>query len=136
MEFVNPPLGKPSIKVPSLKIYFFDWMNFDSRSNRHGILIIILKIFDGILAIVIELQSINWERDLNNTRYKVIRSSSAIKTWLPLSLAAGVITFLMLSILTSIPLERAIVGSALTAVLVFSGMFFRSFGKEKERYDQ
>jgi hypothetical protein len=66
----------------------------------------------------------------------VIRSSSAIKTWLPLSLAAGVITFLMISILTSIPLERAIVGSALTAVLVFSGMFFRSFGKEKERYDQ
>jgi hypothetical protein len=66
----------------------------------------------------------------------VILSSSAIKTWLPLSLAAGVITFLMLSILTSIPLERAIVGSALTAVLVFSGMFFRSFGKEKERYDQ
>jgi hypothetical protein len=42
----------------------------------------------------------------------------------------------MISILTSIPLERAIVGSALTAVLVFSGMFFRSFGKEKERYDQ
>jgi hypothetical protein len=66
----------------------------------------------------------------------VIRSSSAIKTWLPLSLAAGVITFLMLSILTSIPLERAIVGSVLTAVLVFSGMFFRSYGKEKERYDQ
>lgn len=85
---------------------------------------------------MIELQSINWEPGLNNTRYKVIRSSSAIKTWLPLSLAAGVITFLMLSILTSIPLERAIVGSVLTAVLVFSGMFFRSYGKEKERYDQ
>jgi hypothetical protein len=85
---------------------------------------------------VIGLQSINWEPGLNNTRYKVILSSSAIKTWLPLSLAAGVITFLMLSTLTSIPLERAIVGSALTAVLVFSGMFFRLYGKEKERYDQ
>jgi hypothetical protein len=42
----------------------------------------------------------------------------------------------MLSILTSIPIERAIVGSALAAVLVFSGIFFRSYGKEKERYDQ
>ena len=64
----------------------------------------------------------------------MIRSSSAIKTWLPISLAAGVITFLMISILASIPLERAIVGSALTAILVFSGMLFRSFGKEKDRY--
>jgi hypothetical protein len=66
----------------------------------------------------------------------VIRSSSAIKTWLPVSLAAGAITFLIISILTSIPLERAIVGSALAAILVFSGMLFRSFGKEKDRYDQ
>lgn len=66
----------------------------------------------------------------------MIRSSSAIKTWLPLSLAAGAITFLIISILTSIPLERAIVGSVLTAVLVFSGMLFRSFGKEKDRYDR
>jgi hypothetical protein len=75
------------------------------------------------------------DRLLNYTRNKVIRSSSAIKIWLPLSLVAGAITFLMISVLSSIPLERAIVGSALTAVLVFSGMLFRSFGKEKDRYD-
>ena len=75
------------------------------------------------------------DRLLNYTRNRVIRTSSAIKTWLPLSLVAGAITFLMISVLSSIPLERAIVGSALTAILVFSGMFFRSFGKEKDRYD-
>jgi hypothetical protein len=75
------------------------------------------------------------DRELNNTGNRVIRSSSAIKTWLPLSVAVGAVTFLMISILTSIPLERAIVGSALTAILVFSGMLFRSFGKEKDRYD-
>jgi hypothetical protein len=75
-------------------------------------------------------------RELNDPRDRVIRSSSAIKTWLPLSLAAGAITFLLISVLTTIPAERAIVGSALTAILVFSGMFFRSFGKEKDRYDQ
>lgn len=85
---------------------------------------------------LLELQSINWEEDLYTTGYRVIRSSSAIKTWLPLSLAAGAITFLLISILTSVPLERAIVGSALTAILVFSGMFFRSFGKEKDRYER
>jgi hypothetical protein len=64
----------------------------------------------------------------------VIRSSSAIKTWLPLSVAAGAITFLIMTFLTTIPLERALVGSALTAILIFSGMLFRSFGKEKDRY--
>ena len=62
------------------------------------------------------------------------RTISAIKTWLPLSLAAGAITFMMISIFTSIPFERALVGSALTAILVFSGILFRSFGKEKDRY--
>lgn len=62
------------------------------------------------------------------------RTPSAIKTWLPLSLAAGAITFMMISIFTSIPFERALVGSALTAILVFSGILFRSFGKEKDRY--
>ena len=82
-----------------------------------------------------QMQSINWDRELNNTRNGMIRSTFAIKTWLPLSFAAGAITFLMISILTSIPLERAIVGSALTAVLVFSGMLFQSFGKEKDRYN-
>jgi hypothetical protein len=75
------------------------------------------------------------DRLLNYTRNRVIRSSSAIKTWLPLSLVAGAITFLMISVLTSIPVERAIVASALTAILVFSGALFRSFGKEKDRYD-
>jgi hypothetical protein len=81
------------------------------------------------------VQSINWDREQNITRDRVIRSSSAIKTWLPLSLAASAITFLIISIFTSIPVERAIVGSALTGILIFSGIFFRSFGKEKDRYD-
>jgi hypothetical protein len=73
--------------------------------------------------------------ELSNGRYNVIRFSSAIKAWIALSLGAGIIAFLMISLFTSIPLERAFVGSALTAILVFSGMLFRSFGKEKDRYD-
>jgi hypothetical protein len=48
---------------------------------------------------------------------------------------ASAITFLIISIFTSIPLERAIVGAALTGILVFTGAIFRSFGKEKDQYD-
>lgn len=74
------------------------------------------------------------EDRVNSIRNKMIRSSAAIKTWLPLSLAAGGLTFLLISTLTSIPPERAAMGSVLTAILVFSGVLFRSFGKEKDQY--
>ena len=77
---------------------------------------------------------INKLEDRVNSTNKMIRSSAAFKTWLPLSLAAGGLTFLLISTLTSIPPERAAVGSVLTAILVFSGVLFRSFGKEKDRY--
>ena len=75
---------------------------------------------------------------MNSTRNRVIRSSPAIKTWLPLSLAIGGLTFLLISTLTSIPPEGAAMGPVLTAILVFSGVFsgvlFCSCGKEKDRY--
>ncbi|MFZ1878213.1 MAG: hypothetical protein WAU25_14380, partial [Nitrososphaeraceae archaeon] len=60
--------------------------------------------------------------------------SAAIKTWLPLNLAVGGLTFLLISTLTSIPPERAARGPVLTAIRVFSGVLFRSFGKERDRY--
>ena len=65
-------------------------------------------------------------------RFKLISLSAAIKIWLPLSLAAAAISFILISLLTSIPVERAIVGSLLAAILVFSGMFFRSFGRKND----
>jgi hypothetical protein len=53
-----------------------------------------------------------------------------------MTLIAAAGTFIVLSLLTPFPLDRAIGASLLVAILVFGGFFFRSFGKEKEQYKQ
>jgi hypothetical protein len=35
-----------------------------------------------------------------------------------------------------LPSDRAIVASALAAIMVFSGFFFRSYGKDKDNYKE
>jgi hypothetical protein len=67
---------------------------------------------------------------------KLNRFSTAIKTWLPLTIVAAASTFIVTSLVTPIPIDRAIGASILVALLVFGGFTFRSFGKEKEQYEQ
>lgn len=70
---------------------------------------------------------------MNGTRNRVIRSSAAQDLATAEPRGRG-LTFLLISTLTSIPSERAAMGPVLTVILVFSGVLFRSFGKEKDRY--
>ena len=62
------------------------------------------------------------------------RSFSAIRHWIRLAALAAAITFILIVVLTHLTLERNIVSSALAGIIVFSGFFFRSFGKDKEKY--
>jgi hypothetical protein len=61
------------------------------------------------------------------------RSSNAVRVWMPLGAVAAAITFLIAFVMR-IPQEQTIAASALAAIMVFSGFFFRSFGKDKEKY--
>jgi hypothetical protein len=62
------------------------------------------------------------------------RSSTAIRYWIPLAAVTAAITFVLTIVLTHLTLERSIVDSALAGIIVFSGLFFRSVGKDKEKY--
>ncbi|MDQ3837873.1 MAG: hypothetical protein M3297_01235 [Thermoproteota archaeon] len=61
------------------------------------------------------------------------RTSEAIKTWIPLAIVAAGIVF-VIAFLLNLPLDRTIVASALAAIMVFSGFFFRSFGRDRDNY--
>jgi hypothetical protein len=61
------------------------------------------------------------------------RSSNAVIVWMPLGAVAAAITF-VIAFVMRIPQERTIAASALAAIMVFSGFFFRSFGKDKGKY--
>ena len=62
------------------------------------------------------------------------RSFSAIRYWIRLAAVAAALTFILIVVLTHLTLERSIVTSALAGIIVFSGFFFRSFDKHKEKY--
>ena len=61
------------------------------------------------------------------------RSSEAVRNWVPLAAVAAGIVFVV-SFVMGLPPDRIIVASALAAVMVFSGFFFRSFGKDSDTY--
>jgi hypothetical protein len=63
------------------------------------------------------------------------RSSEAIRYWMPLAAVAAGIVFVIAFVLR-LPPDRAIVTSALAAIMVFSGFFFRSFGRDKDNYKE
>jgi hypothetical protein len=58
------------------------------------------------------------------------RSSNAVRVWMPLSVIAAAITF-VIAFVMRIPQEQTIAASALAAIIVFSGLLFRSYGKGK-----
>jgi hypothetical protein len=59
------------------------------------------------------------------------RSSVAIRKWLPLSLAGAAIS-LITALVFHVPIGRAVVAIAFVVVLIFSGFFFRSFGRGEQ----
>ena len=61
------------------------------------------------------------------------RSSEAVRNWVPLAAVAAAIVFVV-SFVLGLPSDRTIVASALAAIMVFSGFFFRSFGKDSDTY--
>jgi uncharacterized membrane protein required for colicin V production len=61
------------------------------------------------------------------------RSSNAVRVWMPISVIAAAITFVIVFVMR-IPQEQTIAASALAAIIVFSGLLFRSYGKGKAKY--
>ena len=61
------------------------------------------------------------------------RSSIAVRVWMPMSAMAAAFTFVIAFIMRA-PQEQTIAASALAAAIVFSGLLFRSFGKDKTKY--
>ncbi|MGG6460907.1 MAG: hypothetical protein ACM3JQ_05715 [Candidatus Eiseniibacteriota bacterium] len=63
------------------------------------------------------------------------RSISLFRLWLPLALAAAVISFVA-GILLGVHINQALVAAAFAGVLVFSGFFFRSFGRDGTKSEE
>jgi hypothetical protein len=61
------------------------------------------------------------------------RSSNAVRVWMPLSVISAAITF-VIAFVIRIPQEQTIAASALAAIIVFSGLLLRSYGKGKAKY--
>ncbi len=61
------------------------------------------------------------------------RSSEAIRRWIPFAAVSAAIVF-VIALILSLPPDRTIVASALAAIMVFSGFFFRSYGKDSDNY--
>ena len=61
------------------------------------------------------------------------RKEEAIKRWFPLAVFAAAISFIV-TFLFNLSIERVIASTALAWVIVFSGFFFRSFGKDENEF--
>jgi hypothetical protein len=61
------------------------------------------------------------------------RSSDAVRVWMPLAVVAAAIAF-VIAFVMRVPQEQTILAAGLAAIIVFSGLLFRSFGKDKARY--
>jgi hypothetical protein len=63
----------------------------------------------------------------------MLRIDEAVKRWFPLAVIASGITFVVTFIL-NLPVENVIASTIMTGVIVFSGFFFRSYGKDEKEY--
>ena len=63
----------------------------------------------------------------------MLRKDDAVKRWFPLAVIASGISFVVTFIL-NLPVEKVIASTIIAGVIVFSGFFFRSFGKDEEEY--
>jgi hypothetical protein len=63
------------------------------------------------------------------------RSTEAVRLWMPLGAIAAAVTF-VIAFVAGISQQQTIAATALAGILVFSGFSFRSFGKDKGRYQK
>jgi hypothetical protein len=63
----------------------------------------------------------------------MFRKDEAVKRWFPLAVIASGISFVVTFIL-NLPEEKVIASTLIAGAIVFSGFFFRSFGKDEEDY--
>jgi hypothetical protein len=63
------------------------------------------------------------------------RKEEAVKRWFPLATIAAGISFIV-TFLLNLPIERVIASTALAGFIVFSGFFFRSFGKDENTFNE
>ena len=61
------------------------------------------------------------------------RASKAVRVWMPMAAVAAAITF-VIAFVMRIPQWETIVASALAAIIVFSGLLFRSYGRDKTNF--
>ena len=61
------------------------------------------------------------------------RASTAVRVWMPIAAVAAAITF-VIAFVMRIPQWETIVASALAAIIVFSGLLFRSYGRDKTNF--
>jgi TRAP-type uncharacterized transport system fused permease subunit len=59
------------------------------------------------------------------------KSSSAVRIWMPMAAVAAAITF-VIAFVMRIPQGQTIAASVLAAIIVFNGLLFRSYGREKK----
>jgi hypothetical protein len=62
-------------------------------------------------------------------------STEAVRLWMPLGAIAAAVTF-VIAFVAGISQQQTIAATALAGILIFSGFLFRSFGKDKERYQK
>jgi hypothetical protein len=60
------------------------------------------------------------------------RTSTAVRVWMPMAAVAAAITF-VIAFVMRIPQGQTIAASALAASIVFSGLLFRSYGRDKTK---
>ena len=60
------------------------------------------------------------------------RASTAVRVWMPMAAVAAAITF-VIAFVMRIPQQQTIAASALAAIIVFSGLLFRSYGIDKTK---
>ena len=61
------------------------------------------------------------------------KALAAVRVWMPMVAAAASITF-VIAYAMRIPQEQTIAASALATILVFSGLLFRSYGRDKTNF--
>ena len=64
----------------------------------------------------------------------MLRKQEAIKKWLPIAAIVAVTSFIITYVF-NVPIERVLTATAMAGIMVFSGFFFRSFGKDKKDYE-
>jgi hypothetical protein len=60
------------------------------------------------------------------------RAKAAVTKWIPYSSAGAAISFVV-EFIFHLPPAQVIVSAAMTATLIFSGLLFQSYGREREQ---